>query len=637
MADKAPDTPQDSSKSSLDLNSLSGLDFGPSWADDKRREERPKKSERSHQDSPRKDRRASGGGSRDRRPKTAFGSGEGGRPGAGGGRPPQNRSSYEGNRPRGDRSRGDRRGGGDDRRRGGRYQPREVFQPTVDVDIYPQDEAFDALVNRLRSSARTYQLFEIAHLILEKPERFVVVVSNKKEAELPPQPLFYSVPGHLPFETEEAAVSYVVMKQIDRFFEVEEVEVEPPSGNFQMVNRCGLTGELLGPPNFHRYQDFLKSHFASRINGMPFDRFLSKVETVKEQEVIDAWLESMKKGHRYKVKDRKDGEPESLATLEAARSFLIQHRKELVVQSADNVRFAGRDIVNLPKGSIRRSVEVYVDQQRHFPLDSANNIRGRLRRHNFTVYKKGSKGVSFVCAVKRKFRDANTVFTDSIQQLIVFIEKNPNIFAAKLSKVYLGIDTEKQKSEALKVTDEEVAKAAEAKAAASSEGAEPEKVEAPKVEATTEVTPKSELSDEEQQKLKQLMIDLRWLITEGYVTEYGDGRLFAPEPLPLPKKKEIRPEKVVETVAAETSPAQAEATVQSETSILPDASAEVSAPVESPVEEAAPEVQAPIPAETEETPVAEVDSQAVVSAPASEEPPEIAPADEIPEPKKDES
>jgi hypothetical protein len=32
------------------------------------------------------------------------------------------------------------------------------------------------------------------------------------------------------------------------------------------------------------------------------------------------------------------------------------------------------------------------------------------------------------------------------------------------------------------------------------------------------------------------MLDLRWLITEGYVTEYGDGKLYAPPPMPEPKK-----------------------------------------------------------------------------------------------------
>ena len=29
---------------------------------------------------------------------------------------------------------------------------------------------------------------------------------------------------------------------LESMFEVEEVEIDPPSGNFQMVNKCGLTG-----------------------------------------------------------------------------------------------------------------------------------------------------------------------------------------------------------------------------------------------------------------------------------------------------------------------------------------------------------------------------------------------------------
>ena len=99
----------------------------------------------------------------------------------------------------------------------------------------------------------------------------------------------------------------------------------------------------------------------------------------------------MKKGARYTLKERQDGEPESFESLEAVRLFLLQHRKDKIVGSGETIRFAGRDIARLPKGAIRRSVESYIEQQLHFPLDSANNIRGRLRRHKFAVYKKGSK------------------------------------------------------------------------------------------------------------------------------------------------------------------------------------------------------------------------------------------------------
>lgn len=530
-----------------DLNSLSGLDFGPDWADGKSSGSGPKR--KKGQETRKEKRSGPPASGRDRRSS---------------GRPKRNVGEYVQGR------RGRSHGGNDN---GGR-RAKPSFEPTVKVDLYPQDEAFDALVKRLRASARTYQLFEIAQLLLQKPERYVVVVAPKQKqhnsTELKPL-LYYSVPGHLPFESEEEAINYVLKEHIDLFFEVEEIEVEPPSGNFQMVNRCSITGDLLGPPNYHRYQEFLQLHYASRITGMSFERFQSKIEASKEQEDINAWLETMKKGARYTVKDRQENEPEFFESLEAARHFIITHRKDKVVGSGESVRFAGRDIERMPRGNIRRSVEQHVEQQKHFPLDSANNIRGRLRRHKFAVYKKGSKGVSYVCAVKRKFRDSKTVFTDSIRDLIDFIEKHPEIPASKLSGEYIGIDTEKQKPEVLEMKEppedgraKAPESAPEASKTATSDGdgaetgetgaapgnrtfnaaepganeAESQKAAPPDAKlASTEATPKSTLSEKEQAKLNQLMLDLRWLITEGYVTEYGDGRLFAPAPLPEPGKK----------------------------------------------------------------------------------------------------
>jgi len=526
MADTPANNKPEAPQQALDLNSLSGLDFGPNWADANAKPARPK-----HYGSEATGKRSSGSGPRDRR---SGGSRSVGR---------DSQSERRGH-PGGEPSRRDERRG--------RPAAPAPFVPTVEVDLYPQDEAFEALINRLRSSARTYQLFDIAHLLLEKPDRYIVVVSPKSSKGGEPAQLYYSVPGHLPFETEEEAISYVITNHLDLFFDIEEIEIDPPKGNFQMINRCTITGELLGPPNYHRYQEFIQRHYAARINGMSFERFTSKIEGVKEQEQIDAWLESMKKGARYMVKDRQEGEPESFETLDVARHFLLRHRKEQVVGSSEAVRFAGRDLERLPASNIRKSVEAYVEHQKHFPLDSANNIRGRLRRHKFAVYKKGSKGVSFVCAVKRKFRDASTVFTDSIRNLIDFIEKHPNIPASKLPKEYIGIDTEKQKPEELKMTEAEVQAAAKAKAEAEArdEGdattdATTSTEAAPAIsedaKASTQATPKAELSAEDEKKLRQLMIDLRWLITEGYVTEYGDGRLFAAPPMPEAKPKALKP------------------------------------------------------------------------------------------------
>ncbi len=82
-------------------------------------------------------------------------------------------------------------------------------------------------------------------------------------------------------------------------------------------------------------------------------------------------------------------------------------------------------------------MEINLEGQRRFPLDTANHLRGRLRRLHFSVYKKGSKGVSLVCAVKRKFRSADDNFAEPVLELIEFIEKRPGLHVSRLAEEFL--------------------------------------------------------------------------------------------------------------------------------------------------------------------------------------------------------
>jgi hypothetical protein len=215
--------------------------------------------------------------------------------------------------------------------------------------------------------------------------------------------------------------------------------------------------------------------------------------------------------------------------------------------------------------------------------------------------------------VKRKFRDSKTVFTPSIQGLIEFIEQHPNTPASKLPKLYINIDTEKQQPAKLEMTEAEIAAAA-AEAAAIAEASEAASTEAaavapaPDAAASTEATPKLELSEDEQKQLNQLMLDLRWLIVEGYVTEYGDGRLFAAPPMPEAKLKQAKAP-VSKKALSEDAPEAANAEPQAveEAKVEPKAEPQVSekAEVESVAEESKAEPQPDVPEATPEVPADE--------------------------------
>lgn len=574
----SPQTP-DQGLNKLDLSQLQGFSFGTSWTQDKsspggggtgrsdRRDDRPRR-EGGGDAPPRRDRRDF------RRPAPSpapGGEGQAAAP-AGGGAPggvrPESRERprFEGGRR--DDSRGPRREGG---YQGGprgdfRGPPREPVGPYVSphftVTFYPEDNSFKVLADAIRKSCRTFELFYIAKSVVEKNDRFVAVVQRIPAGSRPAAPasgegasepavpavksapFFISVPDGLPFETEDAAIAHVLEKHLGLFFETAEVEVEPPKGNFQVVNRCTITGTLLAPPNYHRYNQIVAQHHAANIR-MPIEAYKAKIETVRDPEVVAQWLEKMKKATRYTWKPAPvkgaaakgegtvpaapaettvapvesaevsaapvaesaapaaEAAPAGLAfdSMEEARQHLLTNARERVIRTVEQLRFPGRILENIPATSeIRRAVEGALAAQRRFPLDTANALRGRLRREHFTIFKKGSKGISYVCAVKRRFRVPGQAFSESLSALISFVETNPMVKESELPQRLLNL----------------------APRPAPAEGQAPEPVSA-----------------EEQEKLTRLKGDLRYLVKEGYVTEFVDGALFCPPPMVEARKREI--------------------------------------------------------------------------------------------------
>ncbi len=601
----------------IDLSQLQGFSFGTQWSQEKAD---PNARSGSREDAPRRE----GGPGRDRRgvrrPQgfsgEMGGGGGGDRPDSRGPREPRpfgsgdnrggpRREGFGGPRfgDRGDRGPGAGAGAGmgageRERRPGGpRFGgPREDFvrpedrgpyiSPHFAVTFYPEDASFTALAKTIRSSCRTFELFDIAKTVIGKPERFVVVLARKvPESEAAsaakPGPISVSVPDGLPFESDEAAIAHVLEKHLGLFFDVADVEIDPPKGNFQVINKCSITGELLGPPNYHRYNQILQQHHAARIKGLSFEAFRGRVESVRDPEAVAQWQAKMRKATRYTWKQGTaavaapapaaapaEGEaaaaaeapaaPPALAfdSFEEARLYLLTHAREKLVRPMDSVRFHGAILATLPAGEVRRAVEGALERQRRFPLDTANALRGRLRRENFTIFKKGSKGVSYVCAVKRKFRIPGQTFSESIGALITYIEAHPMVRASELPAKVLGIELP-------------------AAPGAAKEGAPAE-------------APAASLTPEQQSRVGRMQGDLRWLVTEGYVTEFLDGRLFAPPAMVDARKKEIEsaehdPENFPEVPAAEPAPAAAAAV---STESAPAVAAEPVAEVASSVVEA---------------------------------------------------
>lgn len=394
---------------------------------------------------------------------------------------------------------------------------REPFAFSMEVLFYPEDAPFNKLSDIMKASKRTYQLFDIAEIILEKPERFVVLAKNLPDAEGNAKPLYCAQPLNLPFEDEAAAKTAAVDAKFDELFVSEEIDAEPPKGEFQVVNRCSITGDLLGAPNWHKYGEAVREYHSRKFPKMPFEKFSASIESVRDADQIAAWLETMKKKTVFKLKEPQEGAPESFDTREAARAYISEKFGAELVRTYEQVRMRGEYVAKLPFGRIRRNIEEACRKQKKFPIVTANNLRGRLRRSGFTVYKRGSKGFAFVSTIKRKFIFEGESLSEVPQKIFDFITANPAIRAADLPYKYLGLEAPKSEAKSKTLAQEH------------SEGAETLESQKP-----AEI---AELPDETKALLSSVWSELAWLVSEGYVVEYADGTLQANPYLPKPKDK----------------------------------------------------------------------------------------------------
>ena len=394
---------------------------------------------------------------------------------------------------------------------------KEPFVFSMEVLFYPEDAPFNKLSDIMKASKRTYQLFDIAEIILEKPERFVVLAKNLPDAEGKSAPLYCAQPLNLPFDDEASAKSAALEAKLEELFNTEEIEAEPPKGEFQVVNRCSITGDLLGAPNWHRYGEFLREYHNRKFPKMPFEKFCASIESVRDKEQISAWLEMMKKKTVFKLKEPQEGAPESFDTRESAFAYISQKYGSELVKTYEQVRLRGEYVAKLPFGRIRRNIEEACKKQKKFPIVTANNLRGRLRRSGFTIYKRGSKGFAYVSVIKRKFIFEGESLSEVPQKIFDFVSANPAIRAAELPYKYLGLEVPQSETETKSLAQQ------------NTEGAQTLDSQKPSESA--------ELSEETKAQLSSVWSELLWLVSEGYVVEYADGTLQANPYLPKPKDK----------------------------------------------------------------------------------------------------
>ncbi len=521
----------------LDLN-LENL-FQPSWAQGKTETNKFAKFTGNEGVKPE---RSFSGKPGERRAPRRDGAGGGGFGGGG------DRRGGPGGASRGGSKFGDRQGGGfrgGDRRdepRGERPPPPAPL-PEFSVAFIPEERGVEQLARQIKVTGRAYPLFQIALLILDKAERYSVQLTPKKKADGSTEKLFVCALDETPWTSEDEAVAHVLKNHFGTFYQAERMATEPPKGVYTFVAQCGMSGEILGPPNNHDYQNQLRKLHTEKFARMPFDMFKARVKIVKDEAVVKQWIEAQSFKTEFNVLNV--AEPLKLATMEEVETHFRATHKDSIIKSVETLTIAGLPSRSLKCNGLQRLIRQEWEQQKFFPLPIATKLSQQFAHYGLQFFKV-NKTVTHVSVARPTYLDieSNPV-SDGIKRIVEFVNATPKCTRKKL----LLALAPSPKVGAVPVT-ESPAPAPEGEAAA--QAAKP---------AAPEATPEQ----------TAVLVDLHWLIHQGAVLEFADGRMeTAKKPAPKPVKQEKKPtvKPVVEgeaAVIAETAPVIAEVAPVAET------------------------------------------------------------------------
>lgn len=433
--------------------------------------------------------------------------------GGGGGR----RSEPHGPRQdRGDNRRPNRdgfKGGRPNQRDERRLDDRPALPEGWFVRVLPEPRALDNLSKQIKASGRAYSVYDVAKLFLSGRDRYLLHFYYKKP-EAPPShspeapdatavPAAPSAPaellqctldGSLWLTRDEAIRHLREGNALNELYREEIVDIDPPKGNFQAIAVCGFSGVLLAPPNHHSYPVTVARLHREQFSNMPLDRYKARIKIEKGEEIVQKWIEQQSKQCQFvQIKVEEGAEPARFKSLAERDTHFLKNHAEEVLKSVREITVGGNIPGKMISPGLFAVLRMELDRQNRFPMHLVQELCRELESHGLRFFKRGKKA-TFVCRSRPQFIGAGITLSERVRSIVEMVRANPGISYGKVVSTL-----------APPVPPSEPTPAAEA----------PEAAESPTPPAVPTLSP-AELA---------IMQDIKWLVQEGYLTEFSNGEL----------------------------------------------------------------------------------------------------------------
>lgn len=272
-------------------------------------------------------------------------------------------------------------------------RPERIDLP-VEIKFLPEQHWLASIVRQIHHSKRAYPLIDLAALFLADPKGHLVkmeVLPGEKQFKL-----YQGKRSKRVATSRDALVQQLLDECLEDFFIKEEIAVDPPTGVFPMIGKIGDI--LIGPPNHHSYAARLQEVYSSRFSGMPFDRFKEKVETVRDEALVEQWKLEASRKTVYRLKEAAEGDAKDF-TLAQAENYVRNQIADTEIEEVSRAVMPSALARRIKDYNLLRIVREAWERENRFPLSVSFALRAAFRHLHLQTFKAG-KNINFVTAVK---------------------------------------------------------------------------------------------------------------------------------------------------------------------------------------------------------------------------------------------
>lgn len=329
----------------------------------------------------------------------------------------------------------------------------------------------DGIASQIKATAKAYALFDLARLVLERPERFLVRFRKKNEDAVP---LWILATDGTLWKSRREAETHALAAHAGQFFRIEKSKGEHPKGNYAFVAQCSLSGEILGPPNHHEYQANLRALHAARFSHMPFETYKSKVRMLRDEESIQHWRDSKSLLFEYfplsaepqsvpeppvctepiseqagSTVPPEEGpaaasdleatsQPKGMSAEEAKLYFQSQFSPAVISELPDGALVSGSVASSASDPCVTSAVHDARLQLNRFPLPLAHEMGSQLQSRGLHVFKSPQKVLHISVARPRPLLSGDSSLADGVRQILEALRAHPHMTRREQWKAVLA-------------------------------------------------------------------------------------------------------------------------------------------------------------------------------------------------------